>query len=95
VVRALSAGKISSYKEAAQISGIHTFLLAEDEGPKQDVSLKLCCFGLSSVVHTPACADYFLRILGTKMFSADTEANPSRSGQTTVLWLGRCPMSGA
>jgi hypothetical protein len=41
VVRALSAVKLSSYKEGAQISGIQTSLLAEDEGPKQDLSQKL------------------------------------------------------
>jgi hypothetical protein len=64
VVRALSAGKLSSYREGAQISGVQTSLLAKDEGPKQDLSQKLCCFGLSqkllaSVVHTLTCADYF------------------------------------
>ena len=57
MVRALSAGKLSSYREGAQISGIWTSLLAEDEVPKQDLSQKLCCFDLSqellaSVVHT-------------------------------------------
>jgi hypothetical protein len=35
VVRALSAGKLSSYREGAQISGVRTCLLAEYEGPKQ------------------------------------------------------------
>jgi hypothetical protein len=62
VVRAHSAGKLSSYREGAQISGVWTFLLAEDEGLKQDLSQKLCCFGLSqkllaSVVHTLTCTD--------------------------------------
>jgi hypothetical protein len=37
-------------------------LLAEEEGPKQDLSQKLCCFGRSqklsaSVVQTLTCAD--------------------------------------
>jgi hypothetical protein len=46
-------------------------LLAEDERPKQDLSQKVCCFGLSqklliSVVYTLTCADYFLRSPGTK-----------------------------
>ena len=82
MVRALSAGKLSSYREGAQISGVQTSLLAEDEGPKQDLSQKLCCFGLSqkllaSVVHTLTCADYFWRSLRTKMSSADAEAKPS------------------
>jgi hypothetical protein len=48
VVRALSAGKFSSFKEGAQIPAVQTCLLAEDEGPKQDLSQKL----LASVVHT-------------------------------------------
>jgi hypothetical protein len=62
LVRALSAGKLSSCREGAQISGIRTCLLAEDEGPKQGLSQKPCRFGLSqkllaSVVHTLTCAD--------------------------------------
>ena len=94
MVRALSAGKLSSYREGAQISGIWTSLLAEDEGPKQDLSQKLCCFGLSqkllaSVVHTFTCADYFWWSLGTKMSSSDPESKSSRAGQTPVLWPGR------
>jgi hypothetical protein len=35
VVRALSVGKLSSFREGAQIYGIRTCLLAEDESPKQ------------------------------------------------------------
>jgi hypothetical protein len=53
VVRALSAGKHSSCREGSQISGVWTFLLAEDEDPKQGLSQKL----LASVVHTLTCAD--------------------------------------
>jgi hypothetical protein len=48
VVRALSAGKFSSCMEGAQISGVRTCLLAEDEGRKQGLSQKL----LAPVVHT-------------------------------------------
>jgi hypothetical protein len=44
VVRALSAGKLSSCREGGQISGIQTCLLAEDEVPKQDLSQNLCSF---------------------------------------------------
>jgi hypothetical protein len=91
VVRALSAGKFSSYREGAQISGVRTSILAEDEGPKQDLSQKLCCFGLSqkllaSVVHTLTCADYFWWSLGTKMTSSDPEAKSSQLGRTPVIW---------
>ena len=58
----VSAGMLYSYRESAQISGIQTCLLAEDEGQKQDLSQKLCCFDLSqkllaSVVHTLTCED--------------------------------------
>jgi hypothetical protein len=44
VVIILSAGKLSSCREGAQISGIRTCLLAEDEGLKQGLSQKLCLF---------------------------------------------------
>ena len=47
MVRVLSAGQLSSCREGAQISGVWTFLLAEDEGPKQGLSQKLCPFYLS------------------------------------------------
>jgi hypothetical protein len=81
-------------------------LLAKDEGPKQDLSQKLCCFGLSqkllaSVVHTLTCADYCLSSPGTKMASVDPEAKAYWAGQTPVLWppgmVARClePENGA
>jgi hypothetical protein len=96
VFRALSAGKLSSYREGAQISGVRTSFLAEDEGPKQDLSQKLCCFGLSqkllvSVVHTLTCVDYFQWSPGSKMATTDAEAKPSWAGQTPNLWPGRWP----
>jgi hypothetical protein len=47
VVRALSAGKLSPHREGAEISGFRTSLLAEDDGPEQDLMQKLCFFGLS------------------------------------------------
>jgi hypothetical protein len=82
VVRALSAGKHFSYREAAQISGVRISMLAKDEGPKQDLSQKLCGFGLfqkllASVVHTLTCADYFWQSPGSKMAPTDAEAKPS------------------
>jgi hypothetical protein len=94
VFSALSAGKLSSYREGAQISDVWTSLLAEDEGPKLDLSQILCCFGLSqkllaSVVHILTCADYIRWSLRTKMYSADPEAKASRAEQTPLLWPGR------
>jgi hypothetical protein len=96
VVRALSAGKLSSYREGAQISGVRTSLLAEDEGPIQDLSQRLCCFGLSqnllaSVVHTLTCADYFQSSTRTKRAPADAEGKPFRARWTPVLWPGMWP----
>ena len=44
VIRVLSAGKLSSCREGAQISGIRTCLLAEGEGSKQGLFQKLCRF---------------------------------------------------
>ena len=96
MVRALSAGKLYSYREGAHISGVQTSLLAEDEGPKQDLSQKRCCLGLSqkllaSVVHTLTCADDFQQSPGTKVAPTDAEAKTSWAGQTPILWPGRCP----
>jgi hypothetical protein len=93
VVRTLSAGKLSSYREGAQISGVQMSLLAEDEGPKQDLSQKLCCFGLSqkllaSVVHTLTCADYFRWSPRTTMAPTNPEAKASRGPADT------CPLAG-
>jgi hypothetical protein len=53
MVRVLSVGRLSFFREDAQISGIQTCLLAEYEGPKQDLSEKL----LASVDCTLTCAD--------------------------------------
>ena len=86
MVRALSAGKLSSCREGAQISGIRTCLLAEDGGPKQGLSQKL----LASVVHTLICRDYSQRDPGNKMASPGVLAKPTRAGRTDVLWKGRC-----
>jgi hypothetical protein len=100
VVRALSAGKLSSYREGAQISGVRTSLLAEDEGPKQDLSQMLCCFGLSqkllaSVVYTLTCADYFRGSPGTKMAPADPEAKAPGPGGHLSSGREGVRMSGA
>jgi hypothetical protein len=93
VVRALSAGKLSSYREGAQISGIRTSLLAKDEGLKQHLSQKLCCFGLSQKLLASVCTlspvqTNFRWSPGTKMASTNPEAKASQDGRTLVLWPG-------
>ena len=94
MVKALSAGKLSSYREGTQISGVRTSLLAEDEGPKQDLSQKLCCFGLSQKLLASVCPlspvqTTFRWSPGTKMAPAIPKAKASRARWTPVLWLGR------
>jgi hypothetical protein len=42
VVRALSAGRFSSFREGAQISGVQTCLLAEDEGSPVPETVSFC-----------------------------------------------------
>jgi hypothetical protein len=72
VVRALSAGQLSSCREGAQMTVVRTCLLAEDEGLKQGLSKKM----LASVVHTLTCADLSWQDPGMKMAPADAPANP-------------------
>ena len=87
MVRALSAGKLSSYREGAQISGVRTCLLAEDEGLKQGLSQKL----FASVVHTLTFADQSWWNPERKMAPGDALVKPSQPGWTPLLWQGRCP----
>jgi hypothetical protein len=87
VVRALSAGKLSSYREGAQIPGVWTSLLAEDEGLKQDLLQKLCCF----------CSPHsHLHRLDSEV-SGNQDGSPRCSGKAllgradTSPLAGRCP----
>jgi hypothetical protein len=85
VVRGLSEGRLSSFSEGAQISDVQTCLLAEDEGPKQDLSQKL----LACVVHALTCADQSRWSLGTKMSPADR-----CSGNSFLGWVDTSPLTG-
>jgi hypothetical protein len=91
-----------SLQASSPLTGkVHRYLLSDLPpsprlGPKQNLSQKLCCFGLSqklfaSIVHTLTCADYFHQSPGTKMAPADAEAKPSQARRTHILWPGRCP----
>ena len=94
MARELSAGKVSSCRECAQISGIQTCCLAEDEGPKQGLSKKLCSLCLSQKL----CCFYSLhshlhRLVSQESRTQDGSPNLLRQSpprQTPLLWQGMC-----
>ena len=74
MVRVLSAGKLASFMEGAQISGIRTCPLAEDEGLNQGLSQKLCSFdNLHSHLHRLVCEG-----------SGTQDVSPSCSGRALL-----------
>ena len=87
MVRALSAGKLSSCREGAQRSGVQTCLLAENEAWKQGLSQKMCFL---SNLHT-----HLHRLVskgpGTQDGSLTCSGSQSPPRQTPLLWQGRCP----
>jgi hypothetical protein len=76
VVRALSAGKLSSCQEGAQRSGAQICLLSEDEGLKGPCPRS----SVASVAHVLSSSDWSLRDLGYKMMLL-----PESWGQSTFL----------
>jgi hypothetical protein len=86
VVRVLSAGKLSSCRKGAQSSVIQTCLLAEDEGQKQGLSQKWCCF---CNLHSHLC-----RLVsegpGIQDGSLTCSGSQSLPGRAPLLWWGRC-----
>ena len=88
MIRVLSAGKLSSCREGAQISGIWTCKLTEGEIPKEGLSQKLCIFCRPhSHLRRLVCEGS-----GTQDGSPKCSvAEPSRAGCTPLLWWGRCP----
>ena len=87
VVRVLSAGKRSSFREGVQISGVQTCLLAEDECLKQGLSQKMCCFcSLHAHLHRLVSEGH-----RTQDGSLTCSGGQSPPGQTPLLWQGRCP----
>ena len=95
MVRAISAGKLSSYREGARLFGI--WISSWPKMKAQNRTFPRICVALAvteavvSVVHTLTCADYFLWSPGTKMAPVIPEAKSSRAGWTPVLWPGRWP----
>jgi hypothetical protein len=97
VIRVLSAGKLSSCREGAQISGIWTCLLTEDEGPKQGLSQKLCHSCLSQMLCS-FCSlhSHLFRLVSEGSETQDgsprcSAAEPSLADWTPLIWRGRCP----
>ena len=87
MVRVLSAGKLSSCREGAQISGVQTCHLAEDEGPKQELSHKMCCLcSLYAHLHRLVSEGH-----STQNRSLTCSCGQSPPRQTPLLWHGRCP----
>ena len=86
VVRALSAGKLSSCREGAQISGIQTCLLAEDEGPETGP--------VPDAVSFCSPHSHLRRLVSEGSGNQDgysrCSGKPSRAGRTPLLWQGRC-----
>ena len=82
------SGTLSSCMEGAQISGIWTCLLAEDDGLKQALSQKLCSFcSWHSHLHNLVSGGH-----GLEMAPPCAQAKPSQMVQTPLLWQGRCPV---
>ena len=93
MVRALSAGKLSSYREGVQISGVQTSLLAEDEGQKQDLSQKLCCFGRCA--HSHLCRLLFSGVPEPRWLPLFLRQKPPGPGGHLSSGRGGGRMSGA
>jgi hypothetical protein len=87
VVRALFAGKLFSCREGAQIYGVWTCLLAEDEGLKQGLTQKLCGFCSPN--------SHLCRLVSEG--SGNEDGSPRCSGEalsvgwTPLFWQGTCP----
>ena len=88
MVRALSAGKISSCREEAQLSGVQTYLLAEDEGLKQGLSQKICClYNLQAHLHRLVSEEH-----GTQdgSLTSRVDTSPLVGKMPRCLCLNRC-----
>ena len=93
MVRALSAGKLPSLREGTQISGIWTLLLAEDEGPKQGLSQKLCQLSLSQGLCSFCSLHSHLRRLVSER-SRTRDGSPRCSGKALPGGSDPSPLAG-
>ena len=93
MVRALSAGKLSSCREGAQISGIQTCLLAEDEGPKRGLSQKLYCLRLSQKLYSfCSCHSHLHRLVSESFWTRD--GYPGCSSKALFGRVDTSPLAG-
>jgi hypothetical protein len=87
VVRVLSEGKLSSWWEGSQVTGLWTCLLAEDEGLKQGLSQKLCSFC--------SCQSHLHRLVSDRSGKQDGSSRCSGKSlpgwMEPLLWQARCP----
>jgi hypothetical protein len=86
VVRAFSAGKLSSGREVGQKSGTQLYLLAEDEVPKGPCPRS----SDASVAHMLYFMDRSLRDPGYKMAISPESQEKIPPWRPTLLWQGRC-----
>jgi hypothetical protein len=81
VVRALSAGKLSSCREVAQSSGAQLSLLVEDEGLKQPCPRS----SVASATRVLSCEDWSLKDLEYKMGLSPESQSQSPLWRPTLL----------
>jgi hypothetical protein len=87
VVRVLSVGKLFSCMEDAQIYSVQTYLLADNEGPKQGLSQKICCLcSLQAHLHRLVSEGH-----RKKDGPLTCSGGQSAPRLTLLLWRGRCP----
>ena len=81
------SGQSTLCRQGAPMSGVQTCLLAEDEGPKQGLSLKMCCL-CSPRTHLRRLVPKGPRTQDGSLTFSVSQRQPRR---TPLLFRGRCP----